>query len=45
MWPSDPYWVPLVLNEGKIIEATCTFSGTEKPFPVKTFKCKETTFD
>lgn len=44
MWPSDPYWVPLVLQQGKTIEATCTFVGKEKPFPVGEFEYKEVTF-
>lgn len=42
MWPSDTHWVPLVLTEGKTIEATCVFTGTEKPFPVGSFEYKET---
>ena len=44
MWPSDPYWVPLVLQQSKTIEATCTFLGREKPFPVGSFKYEEVTF-
>lgn len=38
MWPSDPYWVPLVLQQGKKIEAKCLFVGSEKPFPVGKFE-------
>ncbi|MBY0293727.1 NUDIX domain-containing protein [Patescibacteria group bacterium] len=41
MWPSDPYWVPLVLQQGKKIEAECIFTGSEKPFPVGKFEYKE----
>jgi 8-oxo-dGTP diphosphatase/2-hydroxy-dATP diphosphatase len=44
MWPSDVHWVPLVLQQGKTIEATCIFTGTEKPFTVGSFKYTETTF-
>jgi 8-oxo-dGTP diphosphatase / 2-hydroxy-dATP diphosphatase len=44
MWPSDVYWVPLVLTEGKTIEATCHFTGTEKPFPVGSFEYTEAEF-
>ena len=38
MWPSDPYWVPLVLQQGKKIEAKCLFTGSEKPFPIGKFE-------
>lgn len=41
MWPSDPHWVPLVLQQGKKIEAECVFVGSEKPFPVGKFEYKE----
>ncbi len=44
MWPSDPYWMPLVLTEGKTIEAECVFTGSEKPFPVGSFEYKEVEF-
>jgi 8-oxo-dGTP diphosphatase/2-hydroxy-dATP diphosphatase len=41
MWPSDPYWVPLVLQQDKKIVAECLFIGSEKPFPVGKFEYKE----
>jgi 8-oxo-dGTP diphosphatase/2-hydroxy-dATP diphosphatase len=44
MWPSDPYWVPLVLQQEKTIEAECTFVGSEKPFPVGKFEYREVEF-
>jgi 8-oxo-dGTP pyrophosphatase MutT (NUDIX family) len=44
MWPSDVYWLPLVLQENKTIEATCYFLGTEKPFTVGKFEYKEVEF-
>jgi 8-oxo-dGTP pyrophosphatase MutT (NUDIX family) len=44
MWPSDTHWVPLVLQEGKTIEAECIFIGTEKPFTIGSFEYTETTF-
>jgi 8-oxo-dGTP diphosphatase / 2-hydroxy-dATP diphosphatase len=44
MWPADNRWVPLVLTEGKTIEAQCHFTGTEKPFPVGSFAYEETKF-
>ncbi|MDO8518268.1 MAG: 8-oxo-dGTP diphosphatase [bacterium] len=44
MWPSDPYWVPLVLQKGKTVEAICTFLGREKPFPVGKFEYAEVKF-
>jgi 8-oxo-dGTP diphosphatase/2-hydroxy-dATP diphosphatase len=43
MWPSDPFWVPLVLQQGKKIEAECLFIGPEKPFAVGKFEYKEVT--
>lgn len=44
MWPSDPCWVPLVLQQGKKIEAECLFIGPEKPFPVGKFEYREVEF-
>jgi 8-oxo-dGTP pyrophosphatase MutT (NUDIX family) len=45
MWPSDVHWVSLVLTQGKTIEATCVFTGSEKPFPVGSFVYEDVTFN
>lgn len=44
MWPSDRHWVPMVLQEGKMIRGEVHFAGSEKPFAIKDFKFEETSF-